>query len=132
MELTQSAARWKTAGIWALTAILAAFFLIAGGLKLRGAPSQVDNFAHWGYAAWFLYVVGAVEAAGAMGLLVPRLAGFAAVLLGGTMLGAALTHLVHHEMKAVPIPLAILGLLVVVGYARRGPVVALYERLTDG
>ena len=132
MELTRSAARWKTVGVWALAAILAVFFLVAGGLKLRGAPLQVNNFAHWGYAAWFLYVVGAVETVGAMGLLVPRLAGFAAIVLGGTMLGAALTHLVHHEMKAVPIPLVILGLLAVVGYARRGPVLALYERLVDG
>ena len=131
MELPRSAFIWKIVGVWALAVILAAFFFVAGGLKLRGAPSQVDNFAHWGYAAWFLYVVGAVETAGAMGLLVPRLAGFAAMLLGGTMLGASLTHLVHHEMKAVPIPLVILGLLAVVGYARRGPVLALYERLTD-
>lgn len=122
---------WKAAGIWTLAVILAAFFLLAGGLKLRGVPSQVDNFAHWGYAGWFLYVVGAVEVAGAVGLLVPRLAGFAALLLGGTMLGAALTHLVHHEMKAVPVPLVILGLLLVVGYARRGPVLAFFERLTD-
>lgn len=132
MDTAQPVFTWKAAGVWALTAILAAFFLIAGGLKLRGAPSQVDNFAHWGYAGWFLYVVGAVEAVGAVGLLVPRLAGFAAMVLGGTMLGAALTHLVHHEMKAVPIPLVILGLLAVVGYARRGPVLALYDRLVDG
>ena len=131
MELPRPVFIWKTVGVWTLTAILAVFFLVAGGLKLRGAPSQVDNFAHWGYAAWFLYVVGTVEGAGALGLLVPRLAGFAAMLLGGTMLGAALTHLVHHEMKAVPIPLVILGLLAVVGYARRDPVVAFYERLTD-
>jgi hypothetical protein len=34
-------------------------------------------------------------------------------------------------MKAVPVPLVILGLLAVVGYARRGPVAAFYERLTD-
>jgi putative oxidoreductase len=132
MELSRLVFTWKAIGIWALTAILTAFFLVAGGLKLRGAPSQVDNFAHWGYAEWFLYVIGAVEATGALGLLVPRLAGFAAMLLGGTMLGAALTHLVHHEMKAVPIPLVILGLLAAVGYARRGPIVAFYERLADG
>ena len=111
--------------------ILAAFFLLAGGSKLGGAPKQVDNFAHWGYAAWFLYVVGAVEAAGAVGLLVPRVAVFSVLLLGVTMLGAALTHLVHHEMMAVPVPLVILGLLAIVGYARRGPLVAHYERWLD-
>lgn len=132
METTRLVSIGKMIGLWTLTVMLAAFFFLAGGLKLRGVPSQVENFAHWGYAEWFLYVVGTVEAAGAIGLLVPRLAGFAAPLLGGVMLGASLTHLVHHEMKAVPIPLVILGLLAVVGYARRGPIVALYERLTDG
>jgi uncharacterized membrane protein YphA (DoxX/SURF4 family) len=130
--MIRPALSWKQAGVWALTAILAVFFLLAGGLKLRGTPSQVDNFAHWGYAAWFLYVVGGIEAVGAVGLLIPRVAAFSVLLLGFTMLGASLTHLVHHEMKAVPIPLVIIGLLTVVGYARRGPLVALYERLTDG
>jgi len=129
--MIRPAFNWKQAGIWALTVTLAAFFLLAGGLKLRGAPSQVDSFAHWGYAAWFLYVIGAIEAVGAIGLLVPRLACFAVLLLGGTMLGASLTHLVHNEMKAVPIPLVILCLLAVVGYARRGPLVAIYERWLD-
>jgi uncharacterized membrane protein YphA (DoxX/SURF4 family) len=124
--------QWKQAGVWTLTVLLAVFFLLAGGLKLRGVPSQVDSFVHWGYAPWFLYVIGAVESAGAVGLLVPRVAGFSALLLGGTMLGASLTHLVHNEMMAVPVPLVIAGLLAVVGYVRRGPVVALYERVTDG
>lgn len=131
MELLRSGAVWKTAGVWSLTVALAAFFLLAGGLKLSGAPSQVENFAHWGYAEWFLYVVGAVEMIGAIGLLVPRLAVFAVLLLGGTMVGASLTHLVHNEMMAVPIPLVILGLLALVGYARRGPLVALYQQWLD-
>ena len=131
MNTAQPAFTWKTAGVWMLTVILAAFFLLAGGLKLRGAPSQVDSFAHWGYAAWFLYVIGTIETVGAIGLLMPRLACFAALLLGGTMLGASLTHLVHNEMKAVPVPLVILGLLAVVGYAKRDPIVALYERWMD-
>jgi putative oxidoreductase len=132
MELPRSAFIWKTAGVWTLTVILAVLFLLAGGGKLAGVPKQVDSFAHWGYASWFLYVIGAIEAASAIGLLVPRIAVFSVLLLGVTMLGAALTHLVHHEMMAVPVPLVILGLLVVVGYVRRGPLVALYERLVDG
>jgi hypothetical protein len=64
-------------------------------------------------------------------LLAPRLAVFAVLLLGGTMLGAALTHLVHNEMMAVPVPLVVLGLLAVVGYVRRGPLVALYQQWLD-
>lgn len=122
---------WREIGTWILTAALAVFFILAGGLKLQGGPKQVDNFAHWGYALWFLYVVGAVETVGGIGLLVPRLAAYAALLLGGTMIGASLTHLVHNEMKAVPIPLVIIGLLALVGYARRGPIVAIYEKWLD-
>ncbi len=131
MDTAQPTFTWKVAGVWTLTVILAAFFLLAGGSKLGGAPKQVDNFAHWGYAAWFLYVVGAVEVAGAVGLLVPHVAVFSVLLLGVMMLGAALTHLVHHEMMAVPVPLVIIGLLALVGYARRGPLVARYERWLD-
>ncbi len=127
----RSATFWKTAGAWLLIASLTSFFVLAGGMKLRGAPAQVDNFAHWGYAPWFLYLVGAVEVIGGIGLLIPRMAVFAALLLGGTMLGAALTHLVHNEMMAVPVPLAVLGFLTVAGYIRRGPLVALYERWLD-
>lgn len=123
---------WKEIATWTITVVLAAFFLFAGGMKLSGAQAQVDNFAHWGYAEWFLYIVGVVETAGAIGLLMPRIAVFAVLLLGGTMLGASLTHLVHDEMKAFPIPLVIVGLLAVVGYARRAPLVALYERWLDG
>jgi len=122
---------WKEIGTWVLTAALAVFFILAGALKLRGTPTQIDNFAHWGYSLWFLYLIGAVETAGGIALLAPGLAGFAVLLLGGTMVGASLTHLVHNEMKAVPIPLVILGLLAVVGYARRGPLVALYEKWLD-
>lgn len=122
---------WKKISTWALTVALAAFFLLAGGLKLRGGASEVNNFAHWGYAAWFLYVIGVIEIAGGIGLLVPRLAVYAALLLGGTMIGASLTHLVHNEMKAFPVPLVILGLLAVIGYARRGPIVVLYEKWLD-
>jgi hypothetical protein len=40
----------------------------------------------------FQYFVGAIELAGAIGLLIPRLSGLAAIWLAGIMVGAALTH----------------------------------------
>lgn len=121
-------AGWKTVLLWILTALLSAFFLFAGGTKLAAAPSSVANFARWGYPGWFMYVVGVFEVGGAIVLLVPRLAGFAALLLCGTMVGAALTHLVHGEMTAVPVPLVLLALIARIGYARRAPVAALMGR----
>lgn len=131
MDPAFRSARIKAIGLWGLTGILSALFLLAGGLKLRGTPSSVENFSHWGYPEWFVYTVGGIELAGAIGLLFPQSAAAASILLAVMMLGASLTHLVHHEMMAVPIPLVILGLLVVVGRARRGPLLEWYERVFD-
>ena len=129
MEATKPMATWKRILLWALTALLAAFFLVAGGSKLASSASSSANFARWGYPGWFMYVVGVVEAGGAIALLVPRVAGFAALLLCGTMAGAALTHLIHGETTAAPVPLVLLAFVALVGYARRAPVLALVTRL---
>ena len=128
MEATKPMATWKLVLLWILTAFLTVIFLTAGGTKLAGFPVQADNFARWGYPGWFMYVVGVVEAGGAIALLIPRVAGFAALLLCGTMVGAALTHLVHGEMTAAPVPLVLLALVALVGYARRDPILALVTR----
>ena len=39
--------------------ILALLFLLNGGLKVAGM--MVDQFAMWGYPAWFQYLIGVVE-----------------------------------------------------------------------
>lgn len=121
-------ATWKLVLLWMLTVFLTVIFLTAGGTKLAGLPVQADNFARWGYPGWFMYVVGVMEAGGAIVLLIPRLAGLAALLLCGTMVGAALTHLVHGEMTAAPVPLVLLALVALVGYVRREPMLALVSR----
>ena len=129
MDAMRPMAAWKLVLLWALTALLAAFFFVAGGAKLASSASSSANFARWGYPGWFMYVVGVVEAGGAIALLIPRVAGFAALLLCGTMVGAALTHLIHGEMAAAPVPLVLLALVALVGYARRAPVLALLVRI---
>lgn len=129
MEATKPMATWKVVLLWILTAFLTLIFLTAGGTKLAGLPVQADNFARWGYPGWFMYVVGVIETSGAIALLIPRLAGFAALLLCGTMVGASLTHLIHGETTAVPVPLVLLALVALVGYARHAPVLALLARM---
>jgi len=129
MDATKPMATWKLVLLWTLTAFLAVILLVAGGTKLAGLPVQADNFARWGYPGWFMYVVGVMEAGGAIALLIPRAAGFAAILLCGTMVGAALTHLAHGETTAAPVPLVLLALVALVGYARRAPVLSLVTRL---
>jgi uncharacterized membrane protein YphA (DoxX/SURF4 family) len=122
-------ATWKLVLLWMLTVFLTVIFLTAGGTKLAGLPVQADNFARWGYPGWFMYVVGVMEAGGAIALLIPRLAGLAALVLCGTMVGATLTHLLHGEMAAAPVPLVLLALVALVGYVRRDPVLVLVARI---
>jgi uncharacterized membrane protein YphA (DoxX/SURF4 family) len=129
MEATKPMATWKLVLLWMLTVLLAAFFLMAGGSKLASSPSSLANFTRWGFPGWFMYVVGVMETGGAIVLLIPRLAGLAALVLCGTMVGAALTHLLHGEMTAAPVPLVLLALVALVGYVRREPVLALVSHL---
>jgi len=83
----------RDTSIWILTLIAAALFALSWTLKLAGAGEQVQLFAAIGLGQWFRYVTGALEAGGAIGLLVPAVAPFAALVLGAVMIGAVLTHL---------------------------------------
>ena len=79
--------------LWALQILLALQFAMAGLAKVFGDPAMVEMFATIGIGQWFRYVVGALELAGAVGVLIPRLSGLAALGLGCLMIGATLTNL---------------------------------------
>lgn len=110
------ASKTRTIGAWVLSALLAALFLMAGVTKLLGVPAHVEHFAHWGYPDWFRLVVGAIETASAVLLLVPRTAAVSAAGIMTVMLGATYTHLFRAEDEAVRVPYT-LSLLVLAGLA---------------
>lgn len=100
--------------LWVVQVLLAAFFLAAAaGPKLFGEQLAVEMFAQMGAGQWFRYLVGTLELAGAIGLLIPRLAGLAALCLSGLMAGAALTQVFWLDTPALAITPVIL--LVVFG-----------------
>ncbi len=73
--------------------LLAAFFLLAAaGPKLVGQQYAVEMFTQIGAGQWLRYLVGGLELAGAIGLLIPRLAALAALGLAGVMIGAVITQ----------------------------------------
>jgi hypothetical protein len=81
--------------LWVVQVLFAVFFVIASaGPKFVGERNAVEIFAQIGAGQWFRYLVGALELAGAVGLLIPRLAGLAALGLAGLMVGAAFTQAV--------------------------------------
>jgi uncharacterized membrane protein YphA (DoxX/SURF4 family) len=90
--------------------LLAAIFAASGIAKLLALPFEVEAFARWGYPPVFMIVVGVLEVAGAMGLLVPRLSALASACLAALMLGAIGTHLLHAEWPMLAIATGIAAL----------------------
>ena len=109
----------KTIALWVLTALLAATFGMAGVTKLAGAQEAVEGFNKMGYSPAFRLFIGAAELAGAIGLLIPRLATAAAVGLAIIMAGAVYVTVAGGEARHAAAPAILLILLGVVGYARR-------------
>ncbi len=72
---------------------VAAIFLFAGSKKLMADPQMVAVFAKVGFGQWFRVLTGTLEVGGAIALLVPRTAAFAAAGLAIVMVGATIAHL---------------------------------------
>ncbi len=68
-------------------------FAGGGWLKLSGAPAMVEMFATIGAGQWLRALVGALEVAGAIGLVIPQTVGLAALGLSGLLVGAIATNL---------------------------------------
>lgn len=102
---------------WALQLSLAAQFASGAVLKLIGDAKMVDLFTEIGVGQWLRYLVGVFEVAGAVGLLVPRLAALAALGLTGLMAGAVVTNVLIGVSPALPAAFVVAAAVIV--YSRR-------------
>jgi putative oxidoreductase len=88
--------------LWVVQVVLAAVFLDVAVAKLDGAQSAVTMFSQIGAGQWLRYLVGVAELAGAIGLLIPGVAGLAAAGLAADMVGATIINsAVLHSAAAV-------------------------------
>jgi len=55
--------------LWAITIINGFSFIIETGYKLKNFDDLVAQFAHYGYALWFLYFIIVTETLGGIGIL---------------------------------------------------------------
>lgn len=94
--------RWRLRVAWTLQVALAAVFVFTASRKFMGHPVPVATVEALGAGQWLRIAIGVAELAGAIGLLVPRLAGLAASCLALLMLGAVGTHLLVVGGSAVP------------------------------
>ena len=104
--------------LWILSGLVALLFVGAGGAKLAGAAVMVDLFAKVGLGQWFRYFTGLLEVTAGIGLLIPRYAFYAAVLLAIVMVGAVIAHVtVLGGSPAAPIVLFVL--VGIIAYLRK-------------
>ena len=115
-----TSARVGRAALWVLQVLLALMFVVGSAApKFLGEAYAVQIFTEIGVGQWFRYVVGALELAGGLGLLVPRLAGAAALGLIGVMVGATAAQLFLLDTGFWFTPVILGVLLAVVVVARR-------------
>jgi len=89
---------------WALGLYLAQLYVRTGWGKFGGVPSWTAAFAAWGYPGWFRVLIGVIEVAGGIALVIPWIASYGALALSLVMMGAWSTlaqDLRWKEMAAV-------------------------------
>lgn len=111
---TKPAFPLKTIGLWVLRALVAALFLFAAAMKLTSQPMMVDEFATIGLGQWFRYLTGALEAIGAIAVLIPAVSGLGALLLLCVDVGAFVAQIavIHQDWVHTIVIGAVIGLLV--------------------
>jgi len=78
---------------WCLGAYLARMYVKMGWVKFDASGFWTAAFERWGYPVWLRWLVGAIEVAGGILLLVPWIASYAALAVSVVMVGALVTRL---------------------------------------
>jgi uncharacterized membrane protein len=104
--------------LWTLQGLLGAFFIVASAApKLVGAEAAAVGFDLIGWGDWFMYLIGALELLGGVGLLIPRVSGLAAIGLGLLMIGAAIFNAALLDFPVIT-PLILLAFVAFVAWGR--------------
>ncbi|GGW84881.1 DoxX family protein [Streptomyces lomondensis] len=116
-----------------LQILLALFYAIASALpKLIGHASAAESFDKIGWGSTGMYVIGALELAGAVALLIPVLQSVAAMALGALMIGAFIVQIAVFDGQYAATPLILLVPLTLMAWARRGHNAELLRLLRRG
>ncbi|WP_417319383.1 DoxX family protein [Emcibacter sp.] len=106
------------ATVWVLSLVLALVFISLGVGKLAGFDAQVSRYQSWGMSAWDISALGALEFAGGVGLLIPRVALVGALLLSLEMAVLAMVHFSFEEPQFVTRALVLMFMLLGISYLR--------------
>lgn len=113
--------------LWVVQGVLAAMFLMAGTMKMFRAKETLRPQMPWveDLPVWGVKVIGALEFAAALGLILPMVTGIfpwltplAASGLVLIMLGAMVLHTRRKEPQGIAINFVFLALALFVAYGR--------------
>jgi hypothetical protein len=108
-----------TVAYWIVAAVLAVFYLYAGGIKVARSADRLRPMMGWIDAVplGFVRLIGLLEVLGAIGLILPPLTGVAAVLALAAAAGLVLIqvgglalHLSRGELDAIGLNVLLLAL----------------------
>jgi len=106
--------------LWVLQVLAAAAFVFGAVPKVTSDPLAVAGFDAIGFGDWFRYLIGTLEIAGAVALLIPRLCGLAGLAFVGLMIGAVVTQIVVFDGAFVVQPAVMLVIVAIIAWGRRG------------
>lgn len=117
--------------LWVVQVAVAAYIGIWHAIpKLTGSGTMPEMFDAIGLGQWFRYFVGVLEVVGSIGLLIPAVAGLAALGLAGMMVGATFTNLfVIPGGFWAGVTASLLVACLVIAWGRRAQTMALVGRL---
>lgn len=109
--------------VWALSFYVAWYVVPKGYEKLMDIPGTIEFFAKLGFPAFMAYVVGILEIAAPIAMLIPRLSFYGAVPTTVIMLVASYSM----SWNTWPMALGVLSLVVAIiarpGYLRKKQVI---------
>ncbi|MHB9850400.1 DoxX family protein [Streptomyces krungchingensis] len=112
--------RGARVSLTALQIVLGLFYAIASALpKLIAHPSAAETFDKLGWGHTGMYIIGALELAGGIALLIPLLDSVAAMALGALMVGAFIANITAIHGPYVATPLILVLPLALIAWARR-------------
>jgi hypothetical protein len=120
-------------GLWAAQFVIFALFVLFGGMKLLMPVDQLASM--WGWPgqvpAWILHLMGAIDVAGGLGVLLPaatrilpRLSVLAALGCSLLQSAAIIFHLSRGEASVTPLNFVLLALSLFIlwGRGKKAPV----------
>jgi uncharacterized membrane protein YphA (DoxX/SURF4 family) len=109
--------------------VLALFLGFSGIAKLIAHESAIESFDRMGWGHGAMYAIGGLETAGAIALLIPVLAGVAAIAFCGLLAGASIVQLTLLDPPNAVMPAVLIVVMVLIARDRRDATAALVARV---